>query len=130
MPFSYAHGQVGKTFPEIIFSDPVRGEAFAQSMAHLSGQIAITGIYDFGWMEDLEDEDRVMLVDLGEGAGQCVREICEENPHIPPNRCAYVGRQESLEVIRNGNCEILGKLALVAGDISHEVPVKGRSLHS
>ena len=67
-----------------------RAAIFNAAMADTIDEMKIVGYYDFSWIAKHVENDpkRTLIVDVGGGKGQALKAIIQENPAIPPQRCA------------------------------------------
>ena len=130
-PFGLGSGYPEKSFYEVLELMPERSQAFNETMALGLGDMPVTGLYDFKWVEDYaarsESPDRALLVDVGGGKGQALKAIIEENPGIPVSSCVLQDQAEAIqEAIAEGG--LLEPAKKVASSIFGEQPTKGSDL--
>lgn len=128
-PGGFALGQPDKTAYEIMAAIPGLATRMNGAMA-IDGDIPVTGVYDFSWVSkhaESNSEGRPLIVDVAGGKGQALKDILEENPSIPANKCVL---QDQPHVIAEATEEhkdsaLLGPVKKIGHSIFEEQPTKG-----
>lgn len=99
-------------------------------MAAVVETMPITGMYDFVWIEEYIkkhdiDSERPILVDVGGGKGQALRQILQENPSIPASRCVLQDQPEVIEQAIRESHEGLISAKKMAASFFEPQPIKG-----
>jgi len=123
-PYTYAHDTKGKTMWEHIAKDPERASTFNYAMAaQTQASLPTVGIYPFeselGKL--VEDENTVVLVDVGGGKGQASHMIRQNYPGLKGKMIL----QDRPEVIADITDELPG-IERMPHDFFLEQPVKGK----
>ncbi|KAI0424988.1 O-methyltransferase-domain-containing protein [Xylaria sp. FL1042] len=132
IPFGLSAGHPNETLYEILGSMPGREDAFNRTMAIALGDMPITGMYDFHWVEKYAAENseginhpaRPLIVDVGGGSGQALKAILEENPGIPESRCVLQDQAQAIE-----SAQQLGSVQKVAVSFFQPQPCKGALIY-
>jgi hypothetical protein len=102
---------------------------FMPAMAAVEAKMPIAGIYDFGWVVSLAQEDpasdRILFVDVGGGKGQAIKAISNEFPGLPLHRCVLQDRLEVIETVVAMDEPKMKGVQKMATDFHQEQPVKG-----
>jgi hypothetical protein len=100
-PFCYGQDGIGMPYWEIIYRNCTGIEAFQNTMASLHTKLQITGVYDFHGVEEQAalQENSVLIVDVGGGKGDSIKEICKKNPGIALSRCILQDRKEVIDLL-------------------------------
>ncbi|KAJ5972066.1 uncharacterized protein N7479_001984 [Penicillium vulpinum] len=130
VPYGLATGHPDKTLYEILETRPKRNEEFNRAMAAVVETMPITGMYDFGWIEEYIknhdiDSERPILVDVGGGKGQALRQILQEHPSIPASRCVLQDQPEVIEQAIQESHEGLISVKKMAASFFEPQPIKG-----
>lgn len=106
--------------------DPERGRIFMEAMKTAEAMMPMTGLYDYTWAKDevVNNEERVVLVDVGGGKGHAVQAICDENGWLPRERCVVQDREDVVEQAKAMESELKG-VKMMAHDFNTEQPIKG-----
>ncbi|KAK1955807.1 S-adenosyl-L-methionine-dependent methyltransferase [Colletotrichum sublineola] len=108
-----------------MYDDPEKKERFIRAMTALDRLAPIVGAYDFSWMAEASTKDnnnRILLVDVGGGSGHAVQAICE-SIGLPLERCVLQDKEPVISRIKEVGA--LSGLNLMAIDIHKEQPVQG-----
>ncbi|KAK0610667.1 O-methyltransferase-domain-containing protein, partial [Bombardia bombarda] len=151
-PFSVAWGHEELAPWEIKALYPEYAAAFTRSMRSrevVAGGVKIVGegaLYDFGWLGEEPARVRAALdaagregegvavwvplvVDVGGGLGQLLRDMLSEVKGIRPERCVLQDRQEVIdEAITKGD-PVLEGVVMMEHDFHEEQPVKGAKIY-
>lgn len=129
VPSTFAYGHPEWSLYELMYHDPVRLKKFIPAMAAVEAKMPIAGIYDFGWVVSLAQEDptsgRPLFVDVGGGKGQAIKAISNEFPGLPRHRCVLQDRSEVIEAVIAMDEPEMRSVRKVAIDFHKEQPVKG-----
>lgn len=127
-PHSYAWRQPEKNFWELISQDPQRLADFNASMETLDEVLPVMGMFDFSWVMQNAGrvaEDTALVVDVGGGKGQALKQILRNHREIPASRLVLQDRPAVIEqVIQADEPELRGVEKMVH-DFFEEQPVKG-----
>lgn len=123
-PYTYAHETKGKTMWEHIAKDPERASTFNYAMAaQTQASLPTVGIYPFeselGPL--VEDENTVVLVDVGGGKGHASHMIRQNCPGLKGKMIL----QDRPEVIADITDELPG-IEKMTHDFFQEQPIKGK----
>lgn len=79
-PYTYAYGQEGQTFYEVLTADPARFSMFNKAMMQQEASLPTLGMFPFSSLkEEVESEpERPFIVDVGGGRGQSLLLIKQE----------------------------------------------------
>lgn len=143
-PFGLSAGYPDKTVYEILEEMPEPAARFNQAMAASLPLMPVLGVYDFAWIGAYcrahscgpDDDDagcRPLIVDVGGGKGQALKEILTEYPSIAPEQCVLQDRAEVIveaeEQQQNGDdWGILRPVKKIASNFFLDQPTKGRNL--
>ena len=141
-PFAFAWGHAALPPWEVKALYPAYASAFARSMRAremAGGDTVCAGsraVYDMAWvgveargMTGLAGEEggsRVVVVDVGGGLGQLVRNVLRDVEGLMAGQCVVQDRREVVEEARAG--EGLEGVVLMEHDFHEEQPVKGEYL--
>ncbi|KAK2745075.1 o-methyltransferase [Colletotrichum kahawae] len=130
-PHAYALGHPDKDIWEIQKENPERMKRFMAAMDVLQKFIPLVGMYDFSWvkLKLSENEDRVILVDVGGGKGHAIKAILNENPFIPAERVVLEDRDEIIEEVAALTEPELKGVQLQVHDFHQPQPVKGALIY-
>ncbi|KAK4038547.1 Demethylsterigmatocystin 6-O-methyltransferase [Parachaetomium inaequale] len=135
-PFSFGWGHAELPPWEVKALYPEYASAFARSMRSrqiVGGNTPVTGegaLYDLSWVgEEAEkmEEGRAVVVDVGGGLGQLVREVVRDVEGVRGGQCVLQDRGEVIEEAR-GVARVEGGLegvVMMEHDFHEEQPVKG-----
>ncbi|KAL0932647.1 o-methyltransferase [Colletotrichum truncatum] len=131
-PHSFALGQPDKEIWEIQKGSPHRVKRMMKAMELTESFIPMVGIYDFSWVKTKlsENQDRIILVDVGGGKGHVVKAILNENSFIPPERIILEDRDEVIDEVMRLKEPELSKVQLRVHDFHQPQPVKGAMIYS
>ncbi|GAB1312713.1 hypothetical protein MFIFM68171_02923 [Madurella fahalii] len=139
-PYGFRKGQPEKTVFELMGEQPQLVQIFMEAMVRTQ-EFLSTSHYDVSWIvaaenddddgddndDDDDDDDRPLLVDVGGGAGQALRDILSRTPGLPRERCVLQDRAEVIERNKKtggGDPELSG-VRMMAVDFHQEQPIKG-----
>jgi len=136
-PSSFAWGQPELPIWDIIAQNPEHKRTFATTMkAQTIKATEVVGsdaLYTLNWVEQLAKaggggggDDRTLLVDVGGGHGQLLKEILAELPDIPPERCVLQDRKEVVEEALALDIPAMKGVRHMGHDFHREQPVKGK----
>lgn len=141
-PFSFGWGRAELPPWEVKALFPAYASAFARSMRSreiVGGDTAVVGgraLYDFGWVgveacgrRGEGEGDRPVVVDVGGGLGQLVRDVLRDVEGLVPGQCVLQDRGEVIEGAREGGRGLEG-VVLMEHDFHDEQPVKGECLRA
>jgi hypothetical protein len=137
-PFSFGWGHAALPPWEVKALFPAYASAFARSMRSrqiVGGDTAVVGegaLYDFGWVgvkagergEEGDGAAAVVVVDVGGGLGQLVRDVLRDVEGVRPGQCVLQDRGEVIEEARAAGRGLEG-VVLMEHDFHEEQPVKG-----
>lgn len=137
-PFGLAAGYPDNTVYEILEKMPEVAARFNKAMAASLPLMPVLGVYDFTWIGEYcrahsgEPGDagrRPLIVDVGGGKGQALKEILTEYPSIAPQQCVLHDRPEVIveaEEQQNGDdWAILRPVKKIASSFFLDQPTKG-----
>ena len=122
-PFTWTHGQDGKTVWEIMAQDPEYLRNFQMGLAHAESAIPITGFYDFGQLKT--DGDRPILVDVGGGGGQSLVAIIKAHPELEASKIVLQDLEQPIVQAKESGRLPEGVTAMVH-DFFTPQPIKGQ----
>ena len=128
-PFTFGAGQLDTPKWEITAQDPDTLEAFAVLMADQHGTLPITGIFDFNWIMEHSssvNEGSQLIVDVGGGRGQALKQILAEFPSIPASRLVLQDRPEVIEIAKAEEAPELRDIKMMSHDFFQPQPVRGK----
>lgn len=128
-PGGFALGFPDKTAYEIMAAMPEVATRMNGAMA-IDGDIPVTGVYDFSWVSKYAESNtgaRPLIVDVAGGKGQALKDILEETPSIPANRCVLQDQPHVIAeaVKEHKDSAVLGPIQKVGGSIFAEQAIKG-----
>lgn len=135
-PSSLSWGQPEKAVWEIIAADPEYSRRFAEAMRArqiAGGNVRLAGreaLYDMTWIGDEArgwPEDSALVVDVGGGHGQLLKDILSEVPSVPARRCVLQDRPEVVRDAEAAADPMLREVVKRGHDFHAEQPVKGKS---
>lgn len=102
-PVTFAWNKEGENSWQVLARDhPNKMLNFQRGMAMLVDAAPVTGVYDFSQLVKIEvEKERMVLVDVGGGSGQCVEAILKAHPDIPAERCMVQDLGHTLEHARH-----------------------------
>ncbi|CRG87306.1 hypothetical protein PISL3812_04323 [Talaromyces islandicus] len=137
-PFGLSAGYPDKTVYEILEKMPEPAARFNQAMAASLPLMPVLGVYDFAWIGEYcrahsggsdEAGRRPLIVDVGGGKGQALKEILTEYPSIAPEQCVLQDRPEVIveaqEQQNSDDWDILRPVKKIASSFFLEQPTKG-----
>ncbi|ETN46188.1 uncharacterized protein HMPREF1541_00372 [Cyphellophora europaea CBS 101466] len=80
-PYAWKSKAEGIPIWETMARHPERLHAFQAGLAHADASIPLLGYYDFEQLAT-EDEERVVMVDVGGGTGHCIADILDAYPNL------------------------------------------------
>ena len=104
-------------------------EAFAGLMADQHGTLPIIGNFDFNWIMEHSssvNEGSQLIVDVGGGRGQALKQILAECPSIPASRLVLQDRPEVIEIAKAEEAPELRGIKMMSHDFFQPQPVKGK----
>ncbi|GME29108.1 O-methyltransferase family 2 [Neofusicoccum parvum] len=125
-PLSYAYGREDKTFWDIVSGE--RLEDFNVTMQMLEHLLPVCGMFPFKWIAEnahLVADDAPLVVDVGGGQGQSLRQILKECPAIGAERMVLQDRPPVIEDAKNRDVPELRAVRKMPHDFFEEQPVKG-----
>lgn len=128
-PGGFALGFPDKTAYEIMAAIPGLASRMNGAMA-IDGDIPVTGVYDFSWVAKYAESDaaaRDLIVDVAGGKGQALKDILEETPSIPKDRCVLQDQPHVIDeaVKEHKDSAVLGPVKKIGHSIFGEQPTKG-----
>ncbi|KAL2185816.1 S-adenosyl-L-methionine-dependent methyltransferase [Thermothelomyces heterothallicus CBS 203.75] len=134
-PFSFAWGRPDLAPWEVKALHPSYARAFARSMRSremVGGNTTVVGpdaLYDLGWVGQearARGHAEPLVVDVGGGLGQLVRDILADVKGIKPGQCVLQDRSEVIEESRRLMVgDGLEGVVMMEHDFHTEQPVKG-----
>lgn len=123
--YTARHGQDGKIAWEIMAQFPERMRTFQLGCVYLDEGFPVVGFYDFSTLAagGSEDGDRVILVDVGGGQGQAIKQILETFPQLEAKRMVLQDLPEPLEFVKQAN-SLPDNVTIMAHDFWTPQPVK------
>jgi hypothetical protein len=131
-PFSFAWGHAELPPWEVKALYPEYASAFARSMRSrqiVGGDGVLVGegaLVDLSWVgveaRQMEEGERV-VVDVGGGLGQLVKDVLRDVEGVRPGQCVLQDRREVIEEARRG--EVLEGVVMMEHDFHGEQLVKG-----
>lgn len=124
-PFAFAAGQEGKTYYEVINSDPEQRNLWNLTLQNMEKNFPILGMFPFASLEGQvrEEPERPFVVDVGGGRGQALKAIQEDTKNIEGKLIL----QDLPIVIDTLKPEELSGIELMKYDIFTPQPVKSKS---
>ncbi|EKG17904.1 O-methyltransferase family 2 [Macrophomina phaseolina MS6] len=125
-PHAYAYGQEDKTFFEIVQGE--RLGDFLTTMQTLEHLLPVRGMFPFTWIVQnthLVSDDAALIVDVGGGQGQALRQIMQECPDIPAERVVLQDLPSAIEEAKATDIAELRGVKKMPHDFFDEQPVKG-----
>jgi hypothetical protein len=129
IPATFAFGHPEWSFYEMLQRDPEWMPRFMKTMKPIEEKMPIAGIYDFGWVVKVAQENptsnRPLFVDVGGGGGHAIKAIHDEFPGLPLNRCVLQDRPEVIEAVKSLDDADMREVQKMVIDFHEEQPVKG-----
>lgn len=129
IPVTFAYGHPEWSFYEMLARDPEGMQTLLRAMGAIEEKNPIAGIYDFGWVVKVAQENptfnRPLFVDVGGGRGQAIKAIHDEFPDLPLDRCVLQDRPEVIEAVKSLDDADMREVQKMAIDFHKEQPVKG-----
>ena len=131
-PFSFAWGHPELAPWEVKALYPEYAALFAQAMetkVMVGGGMRWAGedaFYDLGWLAAEEGEGGV-VVDVGGGLGQLLKDVLADVPGVGPGRCVLQDRREVIDQAVEKADPALAGAVMMEHDFHVEQPVKGQS---
>ena len=132
-PFTFGAGQPDTPKWEITAQDPDMLEAFAGLSGGQHGMPLIIGNFDFNWIVEHSssvNEGSPLVVDVGGGRGQALKQILAEYPSIPASRLVLQDRPEVIEIAKAEVATELRDIKMMSHDFFRPQPVKGKQILS
>lgn len=133
-PFSFGHGEPGKTVWEIAHQSPERLRRVMEAMGSAQLGPLIAESYDFGWVRsrvaEAEERDRVLFVDVGGGKGHVTKAVLAQNEFIPRHRAVLEDRDEVVRAVAEAPGPGLEGVRLQGHDFHTEQSIKSKSRQS
>ncbi|KAK3320256.1 O-methyltransferase-domain-containing protein [Cercophora scortea] len=132
-PFSFGWGHPELPPWEIKALYPEYAMNFTRSMKSrqiVGGDMKITGpdaLYDLGWVgeEALARGEEPLVVDVGGGLGQLLKDVITAVPGIAPGHCVLQDRKEVVDEAIQAGDPVLRGVVMMEHDFHTEQPVKG-----
>ncbi|KAK4113165.1 S-adenosyl-L-methionine-dependent methyltransferase [Canariomyces notabilis] len=133
-PFSFAWNHPELAPWEVKALDPEYAATFARSMESrqiVGGNMPVAGpeaLYDLTWVGEearMRGEGEAVVVDVGGGLGQLLRDLIASVPGLKPGQCVLQDRKEVIEEAREAAGEGLMGVVMMEHDFHGEQPVKG-----
>jgi hypothetical protein len=125
-PFGMATGHPNGSLYDIIGADDQLSKEFDSYFGRLSKVFPMHGVYDLSWMQKQADvttkEGRPLFVDIGGSNGHALRDILQDHPWLPAERCAVLDRPTTIEHTRAELDEGIKSIRLVAGNALETLP--------
>ncbi|CAE7195505.1 hypothetical protein PTT_15810 [Pyrenophora teres f. teres 0-1] len=125
-PFGMATGNPNGNVYDIVAADAKLSKDFDSFVARTSKVFPMHGVYDLSWMQKQADttskEGRPLFVDIGGSNGHAVRDILQDHPWLPAERCAVLDRTSTIEHTRAELDEGIKSIRLVAGNALEMLP--------
>ena len=114
----------GLTTWDIMSRDPERIKVFQQGLGIADNGVPTTGFFDFG-QYDVDEGDRMSLVDIGGGIGNKTKLILEASPGLKPERCMVQDQPNIIEMATKNRVVPEG-VKLMVNNFWDGQPVKGK----
>ncbi|KAH7062706.1 O-methyltransferase-domain-containing protein [Paraphoma chrysanthemicola] len=125
-PFGLATGHPNGNVYDIVAADPKLSKDFDSFVARTSKVFPMHGVYDLSWMQKQTDatsrEGRPLFVDIGGSNGHAVRDILQDHPWLPAERCGVFDRASTIEHTRAELDDGIKSIRLVAGNALETFP--------
>lgn len=134
-PFSFAWGHPELPPWEVKALYPSYASAFAKSMKSrqvVGGDTPVAGpgaLCDLSWVgveARKVGEGSAVVVDVGGGLGQLLKDVLRDVEGIRPGQCVLQDRKEVIEEARTGDPGALEGVVMMEHDFHEEQPVKGK----
>ncbi len=124
---SFAEGNLGTTAWAINHNSPERLKTIMLAMAAIDEHLPALGAYDLGWVvrEGTRRPDQTLMVDVGGGSGQTLKNILKATEGLDPKRCVLEDLPEVVAAVEARGDEELEGVRLVGMDFFKEQPMKG-----
>jgi hypothetical protein len=122
-PYTWRHGQEGKSVWEIMAQYPDRFKTFQLGIAGAEDSVPIVGYYDFSKLKT-DEPGRVELVDVGGGQGQSLKMLLEAHPDLSPSKMVLQDQAHVLQLAKESHILPEGVVMMIH-DFYTEQPVKG-----
>ncbi|KAK7723388.1 hypothetical protein SLS57_004582 [Botryosphaeria dothidea] len=125
-PYAYAYGKEDKTFFDVIEGE--RLQDFNTTMQTLDFVLPIRGMFPFKWITENAhrvSDDTALVVDVGGGQGQALRQIMQECPDIPAERLVLQDLPSVIEDAKVRDFPELRGVQKMPHNFFEEQPVKG-----
>ena len=128
IPVTFAYGHPEWSFFEMLAHDLEGMQRVLKAMGAIEEKMPIAGIYDFGWVVKVAQENptfnRPLFVDASGGRGQAIKAIHDEFLDLPLDRCVLQDRPEVIEAVKSLDDADMREVQMVI-DFHKEQPVKG-----
>jgi hypothetical protein len=127
-PHGFGWGHPDKNFWEIMTMWPERQVDFNTSMATIDSMLPIRGMFPFSWIKEHADDvdpSAPLVVDVGAGKGQALKQMLAEVPDLPADRLVLQDRPEVIKELEELDSPELKGVKLVKHDFFQEQPAKG-----
>lgn len=133
-PFAFAWGHPELPPWEVKARYPEYATLFAASMKSrqiVGGEMPVAGpsaLYDLGWVGEearKRGEGEAVVVDVGGGLGQLLRDVLTSVPGLRPQQCVLQDRPDVIEEAKAAGDEVLRDVVMMEHDFHCEQPVKG-----
>ncbi|KAK3385268.1 O-methyltransferase-domain-containing protein [Podospora didyma] len=131
-PFSFAWGHPELPPWEVKALYPEYAIRFTKSMKSrqiVGGNMPVAGpsaLYDMSWIGGEADKRKgPLVVDVGGGLGQLLRDVVTAVPGVSPERCVLQDRKEVIDEAMAGGDEVIQQVTVMDHDFHTEQPVKG-----
>jgi len=132
-PHGFGWNHPDKNFWEIMTLFPERQTDFNQSMNTLDAILPVRGMFEYKWIAEHAGDveaDAPLIVDVGGGKGQALKQILEEVPSLPAERLVLQDRAEVIEEVKTIDDPALRPVQKMPHDFFTEQPVKGKSMET
>jgi O-methyltransferase domain len=125
-PYTWRHGQDGKSVWEIMAQYPERIQTFQEGLAEQETDLPTVGYYDFSKLKT-DEEGRMELVDVGGGQGQCLKQILQAHPDLSPSKVVLQDTPDVINIAKASGT-LPDAVVKMEHDFYAEQPVKGISI--
>lgn len=107
---------------ELLAQNPEKIQTFQVGMSGLDIAIPVTGHFDFSTLKT--NDERIELIDVGGGHGECLRQIFEKHPDLDPRKCVLQERPDVIEMAKASG-KLPEGLIYSEHDFGTEQPIQG-----